>query len=75
MRNEDFPESDQGSNVSPSNADSTDSVGRHAIADKERVSKEEYVGILIDMLKMRKNICVSRHFQNLNKGSLFRPDR
>jgi potassium/chloride transporter 9 len=24
---------------------------------------------------MRKNVCVCRHFQNLNKGSLFRPDR
>ena len=40
-----------------------------------RISKLEYVGIIIDVLKLRKNICISRHFQGLNKSSLFRPDR
>ena len=27
------------------------------------------------MLKMQKNVCLSRHFQQLNKGSLFKRDR
>ena len=35
----------------------------------------EYVGIIIDVLKLRKNICICRHFQNLNKRSLFRDDQ
>lgn len=36
-----------------------------------RISKEEYVGIIIDILKLRKNVCLCRHFQTLNKYSLF----
>ena len=35
----------------------------------------EFVGIIIDVLKLRKNICVCRHFQNLNKSSLFNDGR
>ena len=35
------------------------------------MSKEEFVGIISDILKLRKNVCLSRHFQNLNKASLF----
>ena len=34
-------------------------------------SKAEYVGALLDVLKMRKNLCLSRHFQQLDKESLF----
>lgn len=41
----------------------------------KRVSKEDYVGVILDVLKMRKNVCICRHFQNLDKGSLFSPDR
>ena len=40
-----------------------------------RISKMEFVGIIIDVLKLRKNICVCRHFQNLNKSSLFNDGR
>ena len=35
----------------------------------------EFVGIILDVLKLRKNICVCRHFQNLNKSSLFNDGR
>ena len=34
-------------------------------------SKPEYVGALLDVLKMHKNLCLSRHFQQLDKESLF----
>ena len=34
-------------------------------------SKSEYVGALLDVLKMHKNLCLSRHFQQLDKESLF----
>ena len=34
-------------------------------------SKAEYVGALLDVLKMHKNLCLSRHFQQLDKESLF----
>lgn len=42
-----------------------------------RISKEEFVGVITDVLKLRKNVCICRHFQNLNKGSLIgvAPDR
>ena len=40
-----------------------------------RISKMEFVGIILDVLKLRKNICVCRHFQNLNKSSLFNDGR
>ena len=39
------------------------------------MSKEEFVGIIIDILKLRKNVCLCRHFQTLNKDSLFKPGR
>ena len=38
---------------------------------EKRMSKEEFVGIIGDILKLRKNVCLSRHFQGLNKASLF----
>ena len=41
----------------------------------ERISKEEYVGIIVDILKLRKNVCLCRHFQSLNKDSLFSLER
>ena len=37
----------------------------------KRMSKEEFVGIIGDILKLRKNVCLSRHFQGLNKATLF----
>lgn len=30
---------------------------------------------MVDVLKLRKNLCICRHFQGLNKGSIFRPDK
>ncbi|XP_059082779.1 solute carrier family 12 member 9-like [Tigriopus californicus] len=42
---------------------------------QEKMNKSEYVGIICDVLKMQKNICLSRHFSLLDKGTLFRTDR
>ena len=36
---------------------------------KKQVSKLEYMGIIQDILKMQKNLCLCRHFQHLNKKS------
>ena len=36
---------------------------------KQKVGKLEYFGILEDILKMQKNVCICRHFQRLNKNS------
>ena len=36
---------------------------------QQKVSKLEYFGIIKDILKMQKNVCLCRHFQRLNKGS------
>ena len=48
---------------------------RFLIFHRRRISKEEFVGIISDILKLRKNVCLSRHFQNLNKASLFSTDK
>ena len=40
-----------------------------------RFNKVEFIGTICDILKMQKNVCISRHFQLLNKGTLFKPDR
>ncbi len=36
--------------------------------DLDRFSRDEYVGVIRDLLKMQKNVCISRHFQQLNRG-------
>ena len=36
---------------------------------KQRVEKIEYFGIIEDILKMQRNVCLCRHFQRLNKHS------
>ena len=36
---------------------------------KQRVEKIEYFGIIEDILKMQRNVCLCRHFQRLNKNS------
>ena len=40
-----------------------------------RFSKSDYVGTICDVLKMQKNVLLSRHFQQLNKSHLFRSER
>lgn len=36
----------------------------------ERLSNEEYLRILNDILHVNKNLCVARHFSRLDKESL-----
>ncbi len=40
-----------------------------------KFTTDEYVGMLCDILKMQKNVCISRHFQHLDKGTILRTDR
>ena len=55
--------------------DSKDPENETQTSSKRRISKEEYVGIIVDILKLRKNVCLCRHFQSLNKDSLFSLER
>ena len=55
--------------------DSKDPENETQNSNKRRISKEEYVGIIVDILKLRKNVCLCRHFQSLNKNSLFSLER
>ena len=55
--------------------DSKDPQNETQTSSKRRISKEEYVGIIVDILKLRKNVCLCRHFQSLNKDSLFSLER
>ena len=55
--------------------DSKDPQNETQTSSKKRISKEEYVGIIVDILKLRKNVCLCRHFQSLNKDSLFSLER
>ena len=55
--------------------DSKDPQTETRNSSKRRLSKEEYVGIIVDILKLRKNVCLCRHFQSLNKDSLFSLER
>ena len=55
-------------------SESREAINEHYIGNF-RISKEEYVGIIVDILKLRKNVCLCRHFQSLNKDSLFNIDR
>ena len=55
--------------------DSKDPQNETQNSSKRRISKEEYVGIIVDILKLRKNVCLCRHFQSLNKDSLFSLER
>ena len=48
---------------------SNDLSGEELSPRKQKVGKLEYVGILEDILKMQKNVCICRHFQRLNKNS------
>ena len=38
---------------------------------EERISPEEYVGIIQDTLKLQKNICLCRNFQSLDRQEVF----
>eukprot|EP00095_Tigriopus_kingsejongensis_P007902 snap_masked-scaffold132_size323655-processed-gene-1.0 protein:Tk07902 transcript:snap_masked-scaffold132_size323655-processed-gene-1.0-mRNA-1 annotation:"solute carrier family 12 member 9" len=53
----------------------TSSITSHDQNTQESMSKVEYVGIICDILKMQKNVCLSRHFSLLNKGNLFGSER
>ena len=38
--------------------------------DKKTLALEEYVGIICDVLRMKKNVCICRHFNRLDKTVL-----
>ena len=40
-----------------------------------RPTKEEFIGTIGDILRMEKNICLSRHFQHLNRKTLYGPNQ
>jgi len=39
--------------------------------DDPRISVEEYVGIVQDILKLQKNLCICRNFQSLDRNEVF----
>jgi len=39
--------------------------------DDPRISVEEYVGIIQDILKLQKNLCICRNFQSLDRNEVF----
>lgn len=45
---------------------------RSAGNDKHIHSRVEYVNMIKDCLKMQKNVCLFRHFHNLNKEAIFK---
>lgn len=52
-----------------------DFSGRHLFALRENVSEKylsgtEYISLISDILKMKKNVCVCRHFQLLDKTAV-----
>ncbi len=36
---------------------------RRGLEDNSNLTKQDFVGIILDVLKMQKNICLCRHFQ------------
>ncbi|QQP51146.1 solute carrier family 12 member 9 [Caligus rogercresseyi] len=43
--------------------------------ESQSVSAGEYIGIISDILKQNKNLCLCRHFQKLNTSDMFRPKK
>ncbi|CAB4068712.1 SLC12A9 [Lepeophtheirus salmonis] len=43
--------------------------------EKETLDTKEYVGIIVDIIKQTKNICLCRHFQKLNTSDMFSPKK
>uniref|UniRef100_A0A0K2T689 Solute carrier family 12 member 9 n=1 Tax=Lepeophtheirus salmonis TaxID=72036 RepID=A0A0K2T689_LEPSM len=61
---------------SPTSEFFSDSLNSSFPALKKEISnldylKLDFIGILNDTLKLGKNFCVCRHFQNLNRGTVF----
>lgn len=53
----------------------SDHEGKEVPKRAPSMSKVEFVGIICDLLKMEKNVCLSRHFQQLNRCAIFRADK
>ena len=49
--------------------------GSDPLLRTRRIEKLEYFGVIEDILKMQKNVCLCRHFQRLNKRSALGQNR
>lgn len=43
-----------------------------SVGQREHLSAEEYVAIICDVLRMKKNVCLCRHFHRLDKYAVAR---
>ena len=44
--------------------------GKFKYQEGSRISREDFVGVIEDTLKLQKNICLCRHFQKLDRANL-----
>ncbi|XP_045611687.1 solute carrier family 12 member 9 isoform X2 [Procambarus clarkii] len=58
--------------TSPTSA--SPSLLAHAPASDSTITAEEYVGMIADVLNLGKNVCLCRHFHQMDKAAILRKD-